>query len=83
MYKKQGIGPGGLFAPPMVADEAKLAIVFTYFFSFFPFFPFFSFFEMAGQSDEGSQKDTEFRESGPCDMKSDWKRRIEDSNFDQ
>ena len=39
--------------------------------------------EMAGQSDEGSQNDTEFRESGPCDMKSDWKRRIDDSNFDQ
>ena len=25
-------GPGGLRAPPVVADEAKLAIVFTYFF---------------------------------------------------
>ena len=29
------IGPGSLRVPPVVADEAKLAIVFTYFFSFF------------------------------------------------
>ena len=25
-------GPGGLYAPPVVADKAKQAIVFTYFF---------------------------------------------------
>ena len=29
------VGPGGLRAPPVVADEAKLAIAFTYFFSTF------------------------------------------------
>ena len=33
---KENLGPGGLRAPSVVADEAKLAIVFTYFFSFTP-----------------------------------------------
>ena len=38
-------GPGGLRAPPMVADKAKLAIVFTYFFLLLSFsFSFFSAF---------------------------------------
>ena len=30
--KSYFVGPGGLRGPPMVADKAKLAIVFTYFF---------------------------------------------------
>ena len=30
------IGPGSLRVPPVVADKAKLAIVFTYFFLFWP-----------------------------------------------
>ena len=34
-------GPGGLRAPPVVADEAKLAIVFTYIFSSFFLSSFF------------------------------------------
>ena len=37
------IGPGGLRAPPVVADRSEAGLVFTYFFSSFLFLLFFLF----------------------------------------